>query len=71
MWLLLAGLATGFVVALMASRLIASQMYGISVRDPLSFTVVSLILSGISLFACAIAARRALSIGSVTALRWD
>lgn len=71
MWLLAAGLGAGFVVALMAARLIANQMYEISTRDPLSFTLVGLILSTISLLACAIAAKKAVAIDPVTALRCE
>ena len=65
------GLGAGFVIALMASRLIAAQIYGISARDPVSFALVSLILSAISAVACAIAARRAVSIDPVVALRCE
>jgi predicted permease len=71
MLMLLAGLTGGVVIALMVAKLIASQMYGISARDPFNFALVSLILAAISLLACGIAARRASSIDPVTALRCE
>jgi ABC-type lipoprotein release transport system permease subunit len=51
------------------AKLIAGQIYGISERDPLSFAVVSLILAGISLLGCGIAARRATKVDPIQALR--
>ncbi len=67
--LLAAGISAGIATAVATGKLIANQMYGINERDPVSFTVVSLILAGISLLACGIAARRALAIDPVVALR--
>jgi ABC-type antimicrobial peptide transport system permease subunit len=69
--LLGAGVATGLAVALMMAKLVASQMYGVSERDPFSFAVVSLLLAGISLLACWIAARRALNVDPIVALRCE
>src|SRR5438105_8590007 len=69
--LLGAGVATGLGVALLMAKLVASQMYGVSERDPFSFAVVSLLLAGISLLACWIAARRALNVEPVMALRCE
>jgi predicted permease len=67
--LLLAGMAVGLAVALGMAKLIAGQIYGVSERDPLSFGVVSLILAGISLLGCGIAARRATKVDPIQALR--
>jgi putative ABC transport system permease protein len=67
--LLFAGMAVGLAVALAMAKLIAGQIYGISERDPLSFAVVSLILAGISLLGCGIAARRATKVDPIQALR--
>jgi len=68
-FLLGCGIATGLVVALMLARLIANQMYGISERDPFSFVIVSLLLGTISLLGCWVAARRAVKVDPVVALR--
>ena len=67
--LLAIGIAAGLCIALMAARLIANQMYGVSEHDPFSFLVVSLVLATISLLTCGIAARRALNVDPVVALR--
>jgi putative ABC transport system permease protein len=71
MLMLVAGLAAGFLVALLLANLVASQMYGVSPHDPFSFALVSLLLLIISLFACGIAARRAIAIDPVVALRYE
>jgi predicted permease len=71
MLMLVAGLAAGFLVALLLANLVASQMYGVSPHDPFSFALVSLLLLIISLFACVIAARRAIAIDPVVALRYE
>jgi len=63
------GIAAGLVIALVGAKLVANQMYGVSEHDPFSFLVVSLLLAAISLLACWIAARRALNVDPVVALR--
>jgi hypothetical protein len=70
-FLLGCGVTVGLGVALMLAKLVANQMYGISERDPFSFIVVSLILGLVSLLGCLLAARRALKIDPVIALRAD
>jgi len=67
--LLVSGIIAGLAIALMMAKLVANQMYGVSERDPFSFALVSLLLAAISLFACGIAARRALNVDPVVALR--
>jgi predicted permease len=69
--LLASGITAGFIIALVLARLVASQMYGVNERDPFSFAVVGLILSVISLLACAIAARRATNIDPIVSLRCE
>jgi predicted permease len=69
--LLASGIIAGFAMALMLAKLIASQMYGVNEHDPFSFAVVGLILSVISLAACAIAARRAMNIDPIVSLRCE
>jgi putative ABC transport system permease protein len=69
--LLAGGIIAGFVAALALARLVASQMYGVNEHDPLSFAVVGLILAIISLLACAIAARRAMTIDPIVSLQCE
>jgi putative ABC transport system permease protein len=59
----------GLAVALAMAKLMAGQIYGVSERDPLSFGVVSLVLAGVSLLGCGIAARRATHVDPIQALR--
>jgi putative ABC transport system permease protein len=69
--LLAAGISGGLALALMMAKLMANQMYGVSERDPFSFALVSLLLATISLLTCGIAARRALNVDPVVALRCE
>jgi len=69
--LLAAGITGGLVLALMMAKLVANQMYGVSERDPFSFALVSLLLATISLLTCGIAARRALNVDPMEALRCE
>jgi ABC-type antimicrobial peptide transport system permease subunit len=69
--LLGAGVITGLAIALILASFVASQMYGISERDPFSLAIVSLLLAIISLLACWIASRRVLNVDPVVALRCE
>lgn len=66
-----AGLVAGLSCALLIGRLLASQLFGISPRDPLTFSVVAVVLIGVAACACWIPARRALRIDPITALRFE
>ena len=52
-------------------KLISSQLYGVSARDPLSLILVTALLAVISLLACWMAAQRALHVDPAIALRAD
>ena len=65
------GTVAGVIVALVLAKLIAAQMYGVSERDPATLILISLLLAVISLSACWFAARRALKVDPVVALRFD
>jgi predicted permease len=71
MLMFVTGLAAGVLAALLLANLVANQMYGVNPRDPFSFALASLLLLVISLFACGIAARRAIAIDPVVALRYE
>ena len=63
------GLAVGLLAALITTKLVASQVYEVSPRDPLSFAIVSLVLCTIAFIAAFIAARRVLLVDPIIALR--
>ncbi|HWY46836.1 MAG TPA: ABC transporter permease [Bryobacteraceae bacterium] len=63
------GQLIGIVGALALTRVLATFLFGISPEDPLTFAGVALLLGGVALTACVMAARRALRIDPATALR--
>ena len=65
----LVGVAVGLVVALGASRLIASMLYGVSALDPVTFVAVPLFLAGVALLATYVPARRATRVTPTVALQ--
>jgi putative ABC transport system permease protein len=64
-----AGQLIGLVGALALTRVLASFLFGISPEDPVTFVGVALLLALVAFMACTMAARRALRIDPVTALR--
>jgi putative ABC transport system permease protein len=69
--LVLGGIGLGFLATFAMVRLISTQLYGVSARDPLSLILVTALLAMISLFACLLAAKRALHVDPAIALRAD
>jgi predicted permease len=63
------GLAIGAVAALAAARLISSQLYGVSARDPVTFAAIAGLLLAVALAASGIPALRAARIDPMAALR--
>ncbi|HUQ82651.1 MAG TPA: ABC transporter permease [Gemmatimonadaceae bacterium] len=66
-----AGVALGIVGALVASRVLASFLFGVTPNDPAVFVSVPLLLGLVALGACVIPARRASRVDPVVALRSD
>jgi ABC-type antimicrobial peptide transport system permease subunit len=63
------GLCIGTVGALAGGRLIASQLYGVSARDPLTFMAIAGLLAVVAIAASGIPALRAARIDPMAALR--
>ena len=65
------GLCIGTAGALAGARLIASQLYGVSARDPLTYVAIAVLLALVGLAASAIPALRATRIDPLAALRTE
>lgn len=63
------GIAIGLVAAIGVTRLMASPLFGVAPRDPLTFFAVPVLLMAIALLACYIPARRAMRVDPMVALR--
>ena len=65
------GLAAGLMGALGLGRFLASQLFGVGPRDPLTISIVTMLLLVVAVGACLIPARRATRIDAVRALRFE
>ncbi|HEX5438074.1 MAG TPA: ADOP family duplicated permease [Gemmatimonadaceae bacterium] len=65
----LAGLVVGLVGALAATRALATLLYGVEPRDPLTFAAVAALLLAVALVASWLPARRAARVDPIIALR--
>ena len=67
----LIGIVLGLAGSLAGGRVIEALLYNVSPRDPVVIGTVTLLLSGIALFACWLPARRAARLSPLEALRTD
>ena len=69
--LLVIGVALGLPLTLFATRYIKDQLFGLSALDPITFAVALIVVSGMTLVAAWLPARRAAKVDPMVALRCD
>ena len=65
------GIAIGEVASLLLTRVIKSQIWGVSVHDPVTFGAVLAVLIVVGISACLVPARRATQVDPLVALRYE
>ncbi|HEY2121550.1 MAG TPA: ABC transporter permease [Candidatus Acidoferrum sp.] len=67
----IAGIALGLSGAFLVTRLLASELYGVSPLDPVTYLGVALLMAVVTLLACYVPTRRAMNVDPLIALRHE
>jgi putative ABC transport system permease protein len=66
-----AGIAVGLAGAFLVTRLMSSELYGVSPLDPMTYLGVALVMAAVTLLACYVPTRRAMRVDPMVALRCE
>ena len=67
----LSGVTLGIAGAFLLTRLISSELYGVSPLDPATYLTVGLVMMAVTLLACYVPTRRAMRVDPMVALRHE
>jgi putative ABC transport system permease protein len=71
LWLIGAGIALGLTASLVVNKVLASELFGVTARDPATFVTVAAIVIAVGSAACWFPALRATKVDPVVALRFE
>jgi putative ABC transport system permease protein len=71
LWPIFVGIAAGLAASYALTRLMASQIFGVTATDPWTFVSVVIVLTAVGMAACLLPARRATQVDPLIALRYE